>query len=190
MHLKILPDEGFDIIVACALISISLNSLLFKACGKLERFFNTHLIQEGSQQTLPESTDRTAIVIGFGPVGQAVTSTLEEMGLVPVIIENDVDTVAKLKTQNRTAIFGDASLEHIQEVVHIETAGLLIITIPDVVSAMNSIKVARQHNPGIKIIARANYVSDQELLKGIDVEVICSEEETKQAFIQIMEKYS
>jgi CPA2 family monovalent cation:H+ antiporter-2 len=34
MKLNILPDAGYDIVVACAFISISLNPLLFKIMGR------------------------------------------------------------------------------------------------------------------------------------------------------------
>lgn len=185
MRLNILSDEGFDIIVACALISIALNNLLFRICGSLERFFKPSE-SENKQAIISDSIPR-AIVIGFGPVGQAVTYTLEQLGFLPVIIENNVDTVTKLKAQKRTAFFGDASLEHIQEVAHIETADLLVITIPEASFAMSSVKIARQHNPDIKIFARANYLSDLQPLKDMNVEVICSEEETKLAFVKVLE---
>lgn len=37
LKLKILPDEGYDIIVACALITIGLNPFLFKLTSYLEK---------------------------------------------------------------------------------------------------------------------------------------------------------
>lgn len=47
LNLKILPDDGFDIIVACALFSIALNPLLF-------RFLSTFYDEKSKESAFPE----------------------------------------------------------------------------------------------------------------------------------------
>lgn len=191
VNLKILPDEGYDIIVACALISIAINPLLFTVCNFLEKYFDKHLDSsvEHLDKEKPLIIHRKAIVMGFGPIGQAVVSWLEKRGFATIIIDNNVDTIAQLKTEHREAVFGDASLEQIQEAVQIETAALLVITIPDVETAIHSVKIARQLNPKIKVFVRTNYTTDHLLLKELNVQVVCSEEETQHAFINAL-KYN
>lgn len=183
MQLDILPDEGYDVIVACALITIALNPLLFKGGVRL-----TKLLDKGKHLQSPQIPDsvssdgRKAIVVGFGPIGQAVTEILTQLDYTYTIIDNNVDTIAKLESQKIPAVFGDASSEHILEAAKIRTTNLLVITIPEGASVVGSIQTARQLNPKIKIFARATYTSDKHALQTLKVHIISSEDLTKHAF--------
>lgn len=117
---------------------------------------------------------------------------IEELGFTPIIIDSNVDTITRLKSQKRQAIFGDASLEYIQESGYIKTASVMMITVPEISTVTTITKMARNSIPQSKLFARANYLSDMQDLKDLDVEIVCSEEETKQAFLKslsLLESY-
>lgn len=183
-RLKILPDEGYDLIVACALVSIALNPIIFRFIEPLSGFIE--------RKTQPRMRDLLsglfwdnppkAIVVGYGPMGQSATRTLEKLGYAPVIIDRNVDTVAGLNVDVVQAIYGDASHDEILQVAHIETAGLLVITVPEMPITLSIIHTARRLNPSIHILARATYKSEEHLLKEENVNFISSEEEAIKAF--------
>lgn len=185
LKLKILPDEGFDIIVACALISIALNPLLFRACLNFGKRFNKDSEAKVHVDIDQEvSTSKRVIIVGFGPIGQDVAKILEELGIVPVIVDMNVDATTLEKENYREAIFGDATILHILEAAKIEAASALIITTPDITTTLQIIDTARKLHPAIHMIARSLYSKDQQLLTDLKVSVICDEDESKQAFVR------
>jgi CPA2 family monovalent cation:H+ antiporter-2 len=182
MKLKLLPDEGYDIIVACALISIAINPLLFSLVDGLTQYFQKKHSESLQKATIPNNELPRAIIVGFGPIGKQVCNILESAGFSPTIIDSNVDTVTTLKEHGKHALYGDASVPNILQIVHIENASLLIITVPEIKSTTSMIQSARQLHPKIPIIARASFISEKRLLENLDVSVICSEEESSKAF--------
>jgi monovalent cation:H+ antiporter-2, CPA2 family len=185
LRLKILPDDGYDIIVACALISIALNPLLFEACLALGRRWDKQSQDAEADAALTTvSSAKPAIIVGFGPIGNDVAKVLEAQGIVPVIVDTNVDTIANQKGKRREAVFGDATIRHILEAANIGSAYLLIITTPEIKTTLQIVHSSRELNPSLRIIARALYSSDQNRLKALNVLAICDEEQSKQAFIE------
>jgi CPA2 family monovalent cation:H+ antiporter-2 len=134
-QLKILPPAGHSLLVAGALLSISLNPLLFRLVGPAETWLRRRRRlwawlsgraerrgQGATQETvtrLKEDAPR-AIVVGYGPVGQVVRRILETFGLHPVVIDLNVDTVNKLVAEGAPAVFGDAGKSDILRAAGVE----------------------------------------------------------------------
>lgn len=187
LKLNIIPDDAFDIVVACALISIGLNPLLFTACLPLSKWYQKKTRTKANSTIDPLLTlAQKAVIVGFGPIGNNVAKILEQIGIVPVIVDTNVDTITLQKDKRREAIFGDATIQHILEAAHIETASILIITTPDIATTLKIVDSARKLKADIKIIARSLYTTDQQKLRSLNVSVICDEEESKQAFIRAL----
>lgn len=193
MNLKLLPDDGFDILVACALISISINPLLFQLLDYAEHYllkmkffrdFNatSSKVFEQRKNLLPK-----AVVIGYGPIGREATKILQKYGYSTMVVEHNIDTVASLENMN-AIIFGDAAEENILKDANIAEARYLIITIPDTLKTCEIIHSAREVNPTIQIIARAQFHSERQLLEHLKVSYICSEDEALSAFAHLIRK--
>lgn len=184
----VLPDEGFDIIVACALVSISINPLLFKVLDYLKRYAKKNeVIVERHENVKVASGAPKAVVVGFGLIGKQVVHTLEKVGFTPLIIDHNIDTVAKLMVENREVVYGDASMPAMLTISQLESARLLVVTTPDVKITLKIIQAARLIHPKIAIMARVRYVEDQGLLGELGVNVICcDEEEIGKAFTQAL----
>lgn len=184
MRLNIIPDEGYDVIVACALISISINPLLFKAID----FLSFNLAQDENNPINKEKVIKkhpsNVLVIGYGPVGQNVVKMIEENGFNPIIIDANIDTVSDLIEDRKQAIYGDATLSSILKLAQIDFAWLLIITVIETDVAKSIIEEARRLNPKIKVITRVKYLQKEEEFTSLGAEVICSESEEINAFQQ------
>jgi len=188
MNLNILPEEGFDLLVAASLISIALNPLLFK-CSAITLKSVTKRVGLMSPKIFETSfpKQKKAIIVGFGPIGHGVCETLEKMGYSALIIDTNLEIIEKLIYSHKKALYGDASHRQILEAARIEEAELLVITSAESDTALNIVKTAIQLKPDIKIIVRANYLSDQKRFKIPGIQVICNEEEAKTAFIKALE---
>lgn len=163
-------------IIACALISISINPLFFKLLEYLQAPKLEVKSREWRSHKDHPSQDK-AVVVGYGLIGQSVVKTLEIKGFRTVIIDRNVDTIAKLTEENRDAVFGDASYPTMLEMAQLESSSLLVITIPDLQATLNIIHFATQIKPAIAMIARVHFSRDKEILKQAGVTYICCEEE-------------
>jgi CPA2 family monovalent cation:H+ antiporter-2 len=192
--LGVLPAAGHSVLVAGALISIGLNPLLFRSQGAIENWLRRHPrlwallsrraeargrdanLHTAAQLEKPDERPR-AVVVGYGRVGQTVTSILEGFGMHPIVIELDVETVSSLVKGGRSAIFGDAGSSEILKAAGVEKAKYLVVTTPDLVGRIPIIVAARELNEALYILVRARYLAERATLEEFGVTAACYEEE-------------
>lgn len=174
----LLPEDGYDIIVACAFVSISLNPILFQ----LLRFYDT-AIQKFSSKKNPQTSKipSKAVIVGFGVIGKETKSILKQAGIRPIIVEHNIDT-ALSNEEKEAVIFGDASQADILKQAFVEEAAHLFITLPETAKTMNIIRQARQLNPSIHIVAIAHYLQEKGRMDSLKVDYVCTEEEALKAY--------
>lgn len=183
----LMPDAGHNVLVASAIISITLNPLIFRNVPKIENWLRGkpalwRLLSARAERRLAagqteipsggaghgghrESTEGPfAMIIGYGPVGRTVHRVVEEAGIESVVIDLNMDTVASLKARGKNAVFGDASNERILEEAGIGEASHLVITVPDASHRAAIITAAKNINESIRIVVRARYLREREEL--------------------------
>jgi monovalent cation:H+ antiporter-2, CPA2 family len=183
-----------SLIVACAIVTITLNPLLFRCIVPLERWFRkrrpglwqalsqrseTRVTMRGMETLVIDESDADksrALIIGYGPVGRTAASILKDFGVIPVMIDLNVDTVKSLLARGETAIYGDASHRDILRAAGIAQAKYLLITIPDLSTRTLIVIAARELNPDLKIFVRARYVAERAWLEEIGVTEVAYEE--------------
>jgi CPA2 family monovalent cation:H+ antiporter-2 len=181
-QLGVLPAEATNTLIGAAIVSITLNPPLFRAIEPAER-----RLSRQSFRLKPEATaaaiaaDRTpashqAVVVGFGPVGRTVTRLLRENEIRPTVIEMNVDTVRELKSSGVDAVYGDATHLSTLRSAGIDHASNLIVSIAGLPGVEESFKVARQINPNVQILARANYLREVPALRAAGADVVVSGE--------------
>jgi mannitol/fructose-specific phosphotransferase system IIA component (Ntr-type)/Trk K+ transport system NAD-binding subunit len=187
--------EGHNLLVAGAIFSITLNPMLFRSLGSIERWLRNYphlwnLLNARAERKVRHTNvaaaaeitqsgfagSRLAVVVGFGPVGRTVDRLLREAGLDTVVIDMNLDTVAELTRQGRTAIFGDASRESILESAGMERATHLVLTMPQTADRSAIVSLARNLNSDLKIFVRARYFREQEELDQVGATAIIFEE--------------
>jgi monovalent cation:H+ antiporter-2, CPA2 family len=187
---QLLPKEAHAVLVAGAIVSISVNPFFFKWMLALEpvisqnklwlRWFahlaNTRGAAANADFDAPSGTDRFAVVIGYGPVGSTVTDSLVQAGIEPVVVDMNVDTVAELQLSGRRALYGDATRREILEQAGVEKASHVIITPPDPATRLAIIASARDLNPGVIILTRARFLAEHESLRAAGASVVCCDE--------------
>lgn len=188
LKFEILPDEGFDLIIACALVAISINPVLFRSIEWLSALLDINKtpidMKEKEEKKNPAIIPnfRKALVIGFGTIGEAIVKTLESLGFFPTIIDNNMDIISNLRENKRDAVYGEASQEQVLKGAQIGAVQVIVVAIPDARTAKNIVKTAHQLNPKAHIWVQAKYASDRKAFHELGAHVICSEEETMKAF--------
>jgi len=180
--LGILPAEGRSLVVACALVSIAVNPLLFGAVAPLERWLRRRGALGRALSRRSEADDsgavpsRHAIIVGYGPVGQSAAPVVRELGMEVVVVELNVDTVLSLRASGARAVYGDAARPEILERAGAATAACLLVTLPDLTARTSVIMTARRLSPSLRIFVRSRYLKETEWLERVGATAICSEE--------------
>jgi CPA2 family monovalent cation:H+ antiporter-2 len=188
-QLNILPPEAANVLVAAAILSITLNPLLYRFNPVLERRLDrmfpamTRWMRErtsakvGGTHTPHSSTaQHRAIVIGYGPVGQTVARLLAENDIEPTIIELNVETVQRLRDQNIRAIYGDASRVETLTQAGIADANALVLSASSIRDGRDLVQQARAINPKIRVLARTSYLRELGQLHAAGVDGVFSGE--------------
>jgi CPA2 family monovalent cation:H+ antiporter-2 len=105
-------------------------------------------------------TQPRAIIVGYGPVGKTVTRLLRASEIEPAIIELNLETVRRLRMEDLTAVYGDASHHETLKSAGIETADSLILSAAGARATVEIIRLARELNPKISVLVRANYLHE------------------------------
>ena len=179
--LGLLPQEGRDLVLAGAIISILLNPLLF---GTLDAYFTRkeRALAEATEAGVPAGemskpdiesarepirpTDLTGhvVLIGHGRVGKFISNVLREHGTPLYIIEDDTDDVAALKEQGIEALAGNAADPDVIRSANLGAARCLLVAIPDAFEGGQVVQQARDINPTLPIVARAHSEAEIEHL--------------------------
>lgn len=184
-QLHLLPEEGYQLILAGALISISLNPLLFRAIGPLEAWLRKHPALWRLADTSPPPDlipDHShlhdhAIVCGYGRVGSLVTTLLQQLGMPCVVLEMNQRRVDELRSRGTRAYFGDAANPDLLAHAGLSSARVLVLAMPDPVSVRRVVEHARAQNTGIRIIARTHSEGEWTYLNSYADEVVLGERE-------------
>lgn len=170
--LGLLPPEAASLILAGALISITINPLAFAAAAGLERWVRASPRvadwlerPAGALGELPPGVDADAlrehvVLIGHGRVGAPVARALERQGIPYVVVEQNRGEVEALRARGMPALFGDATRPGILHHARLERARLLVVSAPDAFQARLILDHARKVNPDIDTVVRTH--SDQE----------------------------
>ncbi|MBV9008176.1 MAG: cation:proton antiporter [Verrucomicrobia bacterium] len=171
--LGLMPANGNNILVAGAIVSISLNPFIFRRTLALQpvlerwswlakrRAAHTQKL-EAHVNAVKHKEDPGAIVVGYGPVGKTVTRLLEEFSIKPVIVDMNIDAVLELQRRGKQALFGDARRADILRVARIDAAAYLIVTMPQAEVSLRIIQTAREIAPAIRVMTRAEYIDQAE----------------------------
>jgi CPA2 family monovalent cation:H+ antiporter-2 len=191
----LMTDAGNDVLVASAIISITINPLLFRSLGPIESWIRRRkrlwsllngraerradAFNAASQtrilEQVPESR-RLAIVVGYGPVGRTVHARLRDAGLETVIIDLNLDTVLELEALGVTAVYGDASRDGILERAGVRRAEYVIITLPGASDCIAVLGAVRSLHPTVTILVRARYLRERGELEQVGATAAVYEE--------------
>jgi len=187
--LGLITLEKESVLIAAAILSLALNPLLFRLVPVLEKILgknkklwsllNWRATQRANKlEPKPKNSteQRRAVVVGYGPVGQTITRIFKQIGIHPVIIDMNVDTITFLHENGTEAVFGDASKADILKAAGMEQASYLIITPPDLEARIPIVSTARNLNENAIIYSRARYITERAMLEKIGVSRVCYEE--------------
>ena len=155
VSLRVLPEQGRDLILAGAIISILLNPLLFAAligCVNANgpRRRRAGRSGGGDETTRADPADWLTghvVLVGHGRVGSVVSKALREADIPFLVIESDEEGAAELRLRGMEAIAGNAADPEVMQATNLAGARCLLVAIPDAFEGGQMVLQARATNP-------------------------------------------
>lgn len=189
--LNLLPEQGRELILAGAIVSIMINPVLFYL---LDRFAPELAPANATSQTTAtpraeefvSKQEDHAILVGFGRVGSVVGERLIARKVPLVVLDDNEEKVAALRSRDVEAVVANAVTK--LACANVKKAKHLVIAIPDCFEAAQIVEQARKASPGLRIIARAHSDAEESYLRQYGAnEVIQGSRETAEAMISALD---
>ncbi len=177
VSLGLLPKEGQSLVLAGAVLSIAANSAMFGLLHPLQNWVRQRSAKARELEArddplaqLPMDMDPAklagqVVLVGYGQIGQAVAATLQAQRISYVVAEDNRNTVEKLRAMQVPAVAGDVCDPAVLIQAHIARAAVLVITLSDSLRTRQMVAIARELNPGIKVVAHGVNASEAALLR-------------------------
>ena len=196
LTLGLLPPEGRNLVLAGAIISITLNPFFFalsdRAYGwlaarpellaRLERRVKAPAVIAPVGAT---GLRGHAIVVGYGRVGAEVAGTLHAAGMPVIAIERHQVPAEDLRRHGIEVIEGDAARSAVLARAALPHARLMVVAIPAPMEARTIIAQARVANPDLCIVARTHTPEERSFLEAHGADrVVYAETELARAMVR------
>ncbi|WP_425615219.1 cation:proton antiporter [Anatilimnocola sp. NA78] len=173
--LGVFTDLQYNALIAAAIVSISINPILYRLTDILEerakktpwlwKIINGRskiaAAEESPDDEHAEKHNQgQAVVIGYGPVGRTLCRLLQENGIEPTVIEMNLQTVRQLREEGMRAVYGDSAHKETQLEAGTKEADVFILSASGLRNSQEVIRLARECNPKIRVFARASYLRE------------------------------
>jgi CPA2 family monovalent cation:H+ antiporter-2 len=163
LNLGLLERDQYSLILAGALLSIALNTPMFRLIRPMEkwlqrspvvwRLFNRHSPLPVHEEEMYKDH---VVIVGYGRVGGHIISLLQELRVPHLVVEADAQRVEELNQRGISTLFGDAANSEVLTHTGLKQARALVVAGPDEASSELVVAAARDIAPELPIIARAS----------------------------------
>lgn len=187
-------NDLYTLVLTVTILSMVLTPLISEQTAKIyalkKRWFRHEKLETSN---IPDQGLKGhVVIIGGGRVGFQIARILNRLNLLFVIVEIDHRRFETARENGMAVVYGDAGQVIVLEAAGVKTASLLILTLPDLVTARLTIVQAKSLNPSLNIVVRAAGPDYFEVMSHLGVsEVVLPEFEagleiTRQSLLHLM----
>jgi CPA2 family monovalent cation:H+ antiporter-2 len=103
--------------------------------------------------------------VGYGPVGRTLSRLLRDNEVELTVIEMNLEPVQRLREENVRAVYGDAGHRDILKAAGLDRADALLLTASGPGNTEEIIRLARELNPKVRVLARCSYLHELPALR-------------------------
>jgi len=199
VSLAILPEQGRDLILAGAILSILLNPVLFALVDRFAADAAPAKAATGAADPEPAAEPERDIVatglsghvviVGYGRVGALLGAGLVAQGETILVIEEQPEAIAAAREHGAEILSGNAADPGVLAAAGLSRARRLFVAIPESFEAGQVCEQARRDNPELMIIARAHSDAAVEHLTRCGATMtIMGEAEIARAMLELCQK--
>ena len=159
----LLDQNQYSLILAGALLSITVNPMMFRLITPTEKWLQKspalwRLLDRHRPKPLSveEKVEGHVVIIGYGRVGRHIANLLEQMSIPHLVIDSDAERIEELNQRGIPNLFGDASNSEVLTHAGLARARALVVAGPDEAASGLVVAAARDIAPKLPIIARAS----------------------------------
>lgn len=172
-------DESlYNLVLASALVTLVLNptvvnsadritGLIGRSLAAVARFVPPRLrvpwlFNPAGTVEIPDYDQRLAalkrhvIICGYGRVGQEIARALQRRGFAFVVIDFSPARVEDAREEGCLAIQGDSTIPAVLERAGVSAARMVAVTLPDLPSAEQVVRIVKGSNPKVMVLARTH----------------------------------
>ncbi|MDP7008425.1 MAG: cation:proton antiporter [Phycisphaerales bacterium] len=155
----LISDEVFQLMISASILTLLASPLLISRSRRIATAIDSIF-----KQTKHEEPDNAiasmrnhVIVLGYGVSGKSVSTALLESGNEVLVIDMGPVGVLQAKKDGAIALIGNAQRRDVLVHAGVTSAKMLITTLPDYRSTVETIDQVRSISSSIPIVARARY---------------------------------
>lgn len=97
------------------------------------------------------------VIVGYGEAGEAAAATVREFGKSVVVIDTNHRNLENAEERGHQVLMGDAGQSEILEQANIDTAGCIVVTVPDHMISRIICSQVKLLAPRARVVARSRY---------------------------------
>ncbi len=169
----VISEHVYSLVLASALISIMLTPIAYSLTTNLSnRWSQARGPRLAASASSPQSVEEAAhisnhvVICGHGRVGGNVAQMLRQFEIPHLVIDLDPAVISSLRGQGIPCIYGDAGNREVLSQAGLKAAALLLIAMPDPMTARLTLDHALRINPHLDVVARVHSDFELEFLRG------------------------
>jgi len=196
----LLPDGLYQQFLGIAVITMLVTPFLLQGgpamLDALERVVPLDRLLPGFRPrelaAVHEQVKDHVVIAGYGLNGRNLAAALRSIHAPYLIVELNAQTVRKARAEGEPAFYGDATREEILRALGVDRARMLVIAISDPAATRAMVRVARDINTKLYIVARTRYVVEIPELTRLGANAVIPEEfETSiEIFARVLAHYN
>ncbi len=175
-------EELLPLIITAAVVTMGITPGFVTAATRVltslrarSAFFERHLAgAAGAESALERApTLREHVVIaGYGRVGSFIAQEVSGLGLPYIAIESDPAITSRKTADSDSLIYGDATNDAVLTAAGVQHARLFVSALPEHVSALVAVQLARRLNPAVRIVSRAGREEEVRALESVGADAV------------------
>jgi CPA2 family monovalent cation:H+ antiporter-2 len=190
-NLDLVPAEATNLILAGALLSITVNPFIFRRVDDVQRALSRNprfrqFVERRYPATEAElDLRRHAVICGYGLSGQSLVRSLGGRNLPFVVVEYDPFIYERARAAGVPCVFGDATIPDVLAQADVAEARVFAVTFSNPSDTILAAQAARNLNPAIDVVARTSGPGSSALLRETGVsEVVDPDFESGLEFVR------
>jgi monovalent cation:H+ antiporter-2, CPA2 family len=129
-----------------------------------------------TNETMPDELNNHLVIIGYGINGSNLAKAAALSKIPHIIVELNAETVQKERKKGVPILFGDATQDHILELVNISKARVAVLAISDPMATKSIVKNIRSVTQSLHLVVRTRYVKEISELIALGADDVIPEE--------------
>lgn len=129
-----------------------------------------------ADEAMPEELENHLVIIGYGINGSNLAKAATFSKIPHIVVELNAETVRAERKKGVPILFGDATQDHILELVNISKARVAVLAISDPVATKSIVRNIRSVTQSLHLVVRTRYVKEIPELIALGADDVIPEE--------------